>query len=102
MIASVLQCEYIKHGMTCGYGSDAIWTLLGLYEDAKRCHAAAAFDAGLAEAQRKVEDEFALDPDLPEGVSVRFDNRPLKPDDTEIFGRRCPDGVDDSLDEDPP
>ena len=73
-----------------------------LDEDAKRRHAAAAFDAGLAEAQRKVEDEFALDPDLPEGVSVRFDNRPLEPDDTEIFGRPCLDGVDDFGGDDPP
>jgi hypothetical protein len=73
-----------------------------LDEAAKGRQAAAALDAGLAEAQRKVEDEFALDPDLPEGVSVRFDNRPLEPDDTEIFGRRCPEAVDDSLDENPP
>jgi hypothetical protein len=30
MTASILVCEYIKHGMTCGYGNDALWTLLGL------------------------------------------------------------------------
>jgi hypothetical protein len=30
MTASILVCEYIKHGMTCRYGSDVIWTLLGI------------------------------------------------------------------------
>lgn len=30
MIASVLQCEYIKHGMTCSLGSGAIWPMLAL------------------------------------------------------------------------
>lgn len=31
------------------------------------------------DAARKIEQEFSLDPDLPEGVSVRFDTRPLEP-----------------------
>lgn len=52
----------------------------------------------IQEAARKVEQEFSLDPDLPEGVQVRFDERPI--DETEWFGRPCPDGVDDTLDED--
>jgi hypothetical protein len=30
MIASVLQCEYIKHGMTCGLGGEGVYYVVAL------------------------------------------------------------------------